>query len=506
MKWFKQTVFYEIYIKSFADGNGDGIGDFPGLTERLDYLAELGIGGIWLTPFYPSMQVDNGYDVSDYCAVDPLYGTLADFKVFLAEAKKREIRVVIDMVLNHTAINHRWFTEHPDYYIWKERPNNWTSFFGGSAFQFDEKREQYYYHSFAKEQADLNWANPAVKEEIKQVLKFWLALGVDGFRFDVINNLTLDLAFPDNPVDELGEVLHKFDKDQPGIDGVMAELAAFCRDLRPDVFLVGEISSDELPEIARYSRPELLDVTFNFNFGSIETFTPEKLFQELVAMEKALPDGQMPTLFFGSHDMGRSFSRLAGQNLPLAELLAFIILTARGVPFIYNGEEAGMTDLTFADVSEMADIQGIMAYEQAVGKGETKQEALFAANQKTRDKARGPMIFADGKAFSATGKAWLKQNQEPEEKVHAIFAYYQELLAFRKAAAYVTEPYTSLQLKEACLTYQRGNYYFVANFSERWQMTAPPNGRLVFGQEEQGGIAPLSGAIYLMEEENENCK
>ncbi|WP_239257106.1 alpha-amylase family glycosyl hydrolase [Listeria ilorinensis] len=504
MKWFKQTVFYEIYIKSFCDGNGDGFGDLLGLTERLDYLVELGIGGIWLTPFYPSMQVDNGYDVSDYCAVDPLYGTLADFQVFLREAKKRDIRVVIDMVLNHTATNHRWFKEHPDYYIWKEQPNNWTSFFGGSAFSWDVERGQYYYHSFAHEQADLNWANPAVKEEIKQVLRFWLDLGVDGFRFDVINNLTLDLTFPDNPVDENGEVLHKYDKDQLGIDGVLTELAAFCRDLRPDVFLVGEISSDQLPEIARYSHPELLDVTFNFNFGSIETFAPEKLFQELVEMEKVLPAGQMPTLFFGSHDMSRSFSRLANQNLPLAKLLAFVILTARGVPFIYNGEEVGMSDLTFASVSEMADIQGIMAYEQGITAGMSEQQALFDASQKTRDKARGPMIFADGQAFSTANRTWLKQNQESSEKVQQIFAYYQRLLAFRKLAKYAAEPYTLLQYEEECITYQRGKYFFAANFSKHKKAVAPPNGRLVFGQEEQGRLAPLSGAIYLMEEENED--
>ncbi|WP_088809408.1 MULTISPECIES: alpha-amylase family glycosyl hydrolase [unclassified Listeria] len=500
MRWFEKSVFYEVYMKSFCDGNADGFGDFIGLKERLPYLRELGVTGLWLTPFYPSMQVDNGYDVSDYMNVDPIYGTMADFRDFMTAAKQNGMAVIIDIVLNHTAINHSWFKAHPEYYVWKEAPNNWESFFGGSAFTYSAEQNAYYYHSFAKEQVDLNWTKPAVMQEAKQILQFWLEEGVAGFRFDVINNLTVDTTFPDNPFDELGEMIHKFDRNQPGVQAVIAELASFCRACKPDVFLVGEISSDDLNEIASYSRNDLLDVTFNFNFGSIEKLAVTKIFDELVRMEEVLPE-RLPTLFFGSHDMGRLMSRLANENRSVAKLLAFLMLTARGIPFIYNGEEVGMRNQVFGATHELRDIQGMQAYHLALQDGASEQSALEVANQKTRDVGRGPMLFADGKSFSE-GKPWILGRNETDLDKLEMFRYYKRLLEFRGQAGFQTEAYKKLVLEEDAIQYVRGRYLFVANFGET-DFSIKKSGKLAFGEAMQSEnyfiVSPFSGVVIELE-------
>ena len=307
MKWWEETVFYEIYMPSFQDSNDDGFGDFEGIRSRLPYLSELGIGGIWLTPFYSSPLVDNGYDISDYKKIDSRYGTMQDFEKFISDAHALGIRIIADLVINHTSTQHEWFKESRlsknspkrDWYIWQDAPNNWESFFGGSAWEWDEHTKSYYYHSFSKEQADLNWNNPEVKDEVKDIMDFWLKKGIDGFRLDVINNLTVSKSFENNPYDEEGNQLHVHDKDQEGLIAVLRELQEYILSLNPDAFTIGEISSDDLSEIEAYSRNGLLDVTFNFNFGSISTFSIEDTFQELVKMNKVYQNGRTPTLFFG---------------------------------------------------------------------------------------------------------------------------------------------------------------------------------------------------------------
>ncbi len=501
MRWFEKSVFYEVYMKSFCDGNADGFGDFIGLKERLPYLRKLGVNGLWLTPFYPSMQVDNGYDVSDYMDVDSVYGTMDDFRAFMAAAKQNDMAVIIDIVFNHTAINHKWFEKHPEYYVWKKEPNNWESFFGGSAFTYHAKQNAYYYHSFAKEQVDLNWTNPAVMQEAKRILQFWLEEGVSGFRFDVINNLTVDTEFHDNPFDELGEMIHKFDRNQPGVQAVIKELASFCRACKKDVFLVGEISSDDLNEIASYSQDEMLDVTFNFNFGSIEKLSVKKIYDELVRMEEKLRE-RMPTLFFGSHDMGRLMSRLANEDRDIAKLLAFLMLTARGIPFIYNGEEVGMRNQLFHAVEEFRDIQGIQAYHLALQKGANEQSALEAANQKTRDVGRGPMLFADGQSFSGV-KPWILGRNESDFDKEDMFEFYKRLLKFRKKADFQTKAYEKLVLEEEAICYIRGRYLFVANFGET-DFSIKESGKLVFGQAKRikgnFNVSPFDGVVIELED------
>lgn len=286
-KWWKETVFYQIYMPSYADSDGDGYGDFKGITSKLDYLKDLGIKGIWLTPFLKSPKVDNGYDVADYYEVDPTYGTKADFDNFLKEAHKRNIKVIMDMVLNHTSTDCKWFQEakksrenpYRDYYIWKDKPNNWESFFGGTAWEFDSNTNQYYYHKFDEKMADLNWSNLNVVDEVQKVLQFWLDAGIDGFRLDVINFLTTDGITNDNPMKD-GNQIHLHDIDQPGVKEAMKMIKSTVNTYK-DRFIVGEIGSDKIEVLKQYQSEELLDVVFNFNFGSIPAFSAERIFNEL---------------------------------------------------------------------------------------------------------------------------------------------------------------------------------------------------------------------------------
>ena len=293
-KWWKEAVFYEIYMPSYADSDGDGYGDFKGMTARLDYLQSLGVKGIWLTPFLQSPKVDNGYDVASYYEIDATYGSLEDFKNYLAAAHQKGIKLIMDMVLNHTSTESRWFREsqksisnpYRDYYIWKDKPNNWESFFGGTAWQLDTISNQYYYHKFDTRMADLNWSNPKVVEEIKHVLRYWLDLGVDGFRLDVINFLTTDGITADNPMKD-GVQQHLNDIDQRGVKDAMRKIKLVVNEYK-DRFIVGEIGSDKIDVLKQYQSPDLLDVVFNFNFGSIANFSGRRIFDELQSMEKTM--------------------------------------------------------------------------------------------------------------------------------------------------------------------------------------------------------------------------
>jgi trehalose-6-phosphate hydrolase len=467
--WWKETVFYQIYMPSYADSNGDGYGDFKGITGKLGYLQELGVSGIWLTPFLSSPKVDNGYDVADYYAIDPTYGTMEDFKAFLDEAHKRGIKVIMDMVLNHTSTDCKWFQEarkskdnpYRDYYIWKDTPNNWESFFGGTAWQHDATTNQYYYHKFDVRMADLNWQNPKVKQEVQKILRFWLEAGVDGFRLDVINFLTTDGVTADNPVND-GKQQHVNDIDQPGVKDAMRMIKSTVNEY-PDKFIVGEIGSDKIEVLKQYQSADLLDVVFNFNFGSIPDFPMERIFNELKSMEQNM--SSYPTLFFGSHDMPRMIDRLAGGNLKRAEALAALILTAKGVPFIYYGEEIGMHNITAQSFEEIVDIQGKTQYKLAIGKRLSPHEALAEANKHNRDKSRSPMQWSgDSYAGFSTAKPWIKTGSDFKQNnvaaltnaKNSILSAYKKLIALRnnqKVLHYGT--YKQLELKDNCITYTR---------------------------------------------------
>jgi len=412
--WWKETVFYEVYMPSFKDSDGDGYSDFKGLTSKLDYIESLGVKGLWLTPFLQSPKVDNGYDVSSYYNIDATYGNLEDFKLLISEAHKRDIKVIMDLVLNHTSTEHQWFKEarksknnpYRDYYIWEDIPNNWESLFGGSAWELDAQTNQYYYHQFDVKMADLNWGNPKVKEEIQNVLRFWLDLKVDGFRLDVINFLTTEGVTIDNPTNDKGAQEHIHDLNQQGVKEAMRMIKATV-DEYENRFIVGEIGSDKIEVLKQYQGDALLDVVFNFNFGSIPEFSARRIFDELQSMEENMSN--YPTLFFGSHDMPRLMNRLANQDIHKAETLAALMLTGKGVPFIYYGEELGMENIIANSYNEIVDVQGKTHFKIAIDNGQSEEKALIIANGKNRDKSRSPMQW-DTSIYSGFSKkrSWIK--------------------------------------------------------------------------------------------------
>lgn len=468
-QWWNETVFYQIYMPSFRDGNGDGIGDFKGISDKLNHLEELGIKGVWLTPFYASPKVDNGYDISDYIAVDPQYGTMADFEAFIKEAKKRNIKVIIDVVINHTSTEHVWFQESKksinspkrDWYIWRDKPNNWESYFSGSAWELDETTGQYYYHSFAREQADLNWSNTDVKNEIYRMLEFWLNKGVDGFRLDVINNLTVNEMFKDNPENSDGDQLHLYDKDQKGLDTVLRDLVTHIKTINPKALLVGEISSDDLTFLTHYTQDGLFDLTFNFNIGSLEKLDLSIFFSELNKMVPVYQGNKTPTLFFGSHDLSRSWDRLADNHLNTCKLLLTFLMFAKGVPFIYFGEEFGTRNYVPETLADLRDIQGLNAYTEAMKKGKSESVALEIAREKTRDGGRTPVSWEDERG---TDKYyWIKKSEENPFQL-VIFDFYQKMILLRSSVNLGVSDYTMFETGTDTLVFQRKNILVYMNF------------------------------------------
>lgn len=444
--WFLETVFYQIYMPSFKDGNGDGIGDFKGIIEKLPYLKDLGVGAIWLTPFYPSPKVDNGYDISDYKDVDEVYGTISDFDNFLNVAHELGIKVIIDLVINHTSNKHKWFTmasssldnEYRDYYIWKkEIPNNWESFFAGSAWEYDEKTKEYYYHAFSKEQVCLNWQNPKVKNEIFDVMKFWLDKGVDGFRLDVINFLKVNdsLFYKDNPTKDDGRQEHLYDQNQDGILDYIKKISNYVKQW-DNKFLLGEVGSEDIGILSKYVGDELLDCVFNFNLGSMKQLDVKLIMDNLLDMDKSI---KLPTIFFSSHDMSRCTTRLCNNNEDLQKVLAGLLLTAKGVPFLYQGDEFGMVDLNSYDIDSIIDVQAKLVYENAIKLGKTEEKALEMANEYCRDKSRSPLQWnKNNENFGfSTNEPWIpfaKNDIDLNSKLcenSSVFLFYQNLISIR---------------------------------------------------------------------------
>ncbi|GEP11562.1 alpha-amylase family glycosyl hydrolase [Methylobacterium gnaphalii] len=361
--WWKSGTVYQIYPRSFQDSNGDGVGDLRGITSRLDYLAWLGVDAIWISPFYPSPMADFGYDVSDYCGVDPLFGTLEDFDALVAEAHRRKLRVILDFVPNHTSIAHPWFAESRasresakrDWYIWRDPapdggpPNNWLSNFGGPAWTRDAATGQYYYHAFLSEQPDLNWRNPAVREAMHDVLRFWLLRGVDGFRVDVIWHLIKDEGFRDNPlnpafVPDLPEI-NRFDQvyscDRPEVFDIVAGMRAVLREHGERV-LIGEIYLP-IERLVAYYGENLTGADLPFNFQLLSTpWQADSVAGLVEEYEAALPDGGWPNWVLGNHDQPRIAARVGEAQ---ARIAAMLLLTLRGTPTLYYGDEIGLNKI-----------------------------------------------------------------------------------------------------------------------------------------------------------------
>lgn len=443
LKWWQKAVFYQIYPRSFADGNGNGIGDFIGMAQKLDYLADLGIDAVWLSPHFPSPNFDVGYDVSDYVDVAPEYGTLDDFKGFLDGAHQRNIRVILDLVLNHTSHLHQWFIEsrssrdHPkrDWYIWRDGknggpPNNWYSPFGGSAWEYDPATDQYYYHFFLKEQPDLNWRNPEVKKAMWDAVRFWLDMGVDGYRLDAIGTMFENPALPDHrsPLTEeqmrstfrrgfpesrdedlmkIWATIYEEQVEQPGVHELMQELRAVI-DEYPDRVLVGENHD------VKYhgDGDNELHLVFNFPMMRTRRLTAEWIRANQADRLASLPEGAWPCNTLNNHDTSRVYTHFGDgkHDDELARISLALMLTLRGTPFIYNGEEIGMSDYRLPDVSLFRDPPAATLYHALLADGVPAEEALVRAADSSRDRCRTPMQWSNdaNAGFSPDGvQTWL---------------------------------------------------------------------------------------------------
>ncbi len=406
--WWKTAVVYEIYPRSFQDSNGDGIGDLPGILGHLDYLVQLGIDAIWIAPFFPSPMADFGYDVADYCGVDPIFGTMGDFDRVLQEAHSRGLKVILDFVPNHTSERHPWFLESRssraslkrDWYLWRDQPNNWMSNFGGSGWEWDEATQQYYYHSFLKQQPDLNWRNPAVRAAMFDALRFWLDKGVDGFRVDVMWLMIKDDQYrddPPNPDYQPGQssnlrLLPVYNANRPEVHSVVSEMRSVI-DRYPNRVLIGEVY---LPakELMTYYGRHLRGADLPFNFLLLQCpWTAQSVAEVVSHYMGLLPPGAWPNWVLGNHDNPRVASRVGAHQVRVA---AMLLLTLPGTVTLYYGEEIGMTD-------------GVIPPALVQDPAEKRQPGIGLG----RDPERTPMPW-DGSPLAAftTGHPWLPLNAD----------------------------------------------------------------------------------------------
>ncbi len=547
LKWWQTAVFYQIYPRSFADGNGDGIGDLQGLIARLDYLQDLGVDALWLSPHYPSPYADCGYDVSDYTGVAPEYGSLDDFKRFLDEAHQRGIRVVLDLVMNHSSDEHPWFIEsrtsrdNPkrDWYMWRDGvdggpPNDWYALFGGSAWEYDQTTEQYYYHFFLKEQPDLNWRNPEVKQAIWDAVRFWLDMGVDGFRLDAVGTIYEHPEYPGRALkmtqleyhqklwnatsseeQELQRTLWRgmygHQAEQPGVHELMQELRTLVNTY-DDRVLIGEAG-----DIAYYGDgTNELHLAFNFPLMRTDRLTPPWIRTNQHERLTALPPGAWPCNTLNNHDTARVYSHfISGENGEAqARLLAALMLTLRGTPFFYNGEEIGMTDLMLENIEQFYDTPNIIRYHTLVNElGVSPEEALNIAAQLSRDRCRTPMQWADAPngGFSPEGvQTWLPVNPNYAQGINvasqqrspgSLLNFYREMIHLRKRTpALIVGDYVPLNGENTeCLAFTRNSpaqrCLVVMNFSARPQELPleldAPAGRVLFASEKRDATANL---------------
>lgn len=465
MSFDKKSVVYQIYPKSYKDTTGNGIGDLQGIKEKLPYLSELGIDVIWLNPFYPSPQRDNGYDISDYTAVNPLFGTMADFEDLVATAKSYGIELMLDMVLNHCSTEHEWFKKalagdayYQDFFILRDKPTDWLSKFGGNAWAPFGDTGKYYLHLFDVTQADLNWRNPHVREELFKVVNFWRDKGVKHFRFDVVNLIGKDEVLVDCPVND-GKPAYT---DRPITHDYLRMLneATFGQD--SDSMTVGEMSSTTIDNCVNYSNPESHELSMVFNFHhlkvdydngqkwTLKAYDFDSLKNLFHTWGEAMSDNDgWNALFWNNHDQPRALNRFVDvKNFRNegATMLAASIHLSRGTPYVYMGEEIGMLDPDFTSMDDYVDIESINAYRELRDSGKTDEEAFAIIKAKSRDNSRTPMQWDDSTyAGFSTAKPWLalgashKDINVASEMSGKIFPFYQKLIALRKNYPIIAE-------------------------------------------------------------------
>ncbi len=473
-RWWKESVVYQIYPRSFKDSNGDGIGDLNGITEKLDYLKELGIDVIWLSPVYQSPNDDNGYDISDYQAIMSEFGTMEDFDRMLGKAHDLGIRIVMDLVVNHTSDEHPWFVEsrksadnpYRDYYIWRpardgKEPNNWGSCFSGPAWQYDEATNMYYLHLFSVKQPDLNWDNPKVRDEVFSMMNWWLDKGVDGFRMDVISLISKKPDLPDGKPGINGYASFNEPANGPHVHEYLQEMRRRVLEGR-DTITVGECSGVTLEEAKKYARSDEkeLNMVFQFEHMDVDADGSNKwsdkkmdlrdMKQVLTKWQKGLEEIAWNSLFWENHDQPRSVSRFGndGEYREMsAKMLATCLHMMQGTPYVYQGQELGMTNVPFGDISDFRDLDSINAYHELTTQGVfSEEEMLRFLRYKSRDNARTPFQWNDQEnAGFTSGTPWIMVNpnyreinaQEQMAREDSVFHYYQKLIRLRKENAII---------------------------------------------------------------------
>jgi len=470
-KWWKESVVYQIYPKSFKDSNGDGVGDIRGIIQKLDYLKELGVNVLWISPMLESPQDDNGYDISDYRRIYKEYGNMEDYEELLSEAHKRDIRILMDLVVNHTSDEHNWFIEsrkskdnpYRDYYIWKDpvngkEPNNWGGAFGGSAWEYDPQTQMYYLHLFSKKQPDLNWENEKVRQEVYDMMTFWCEKGIDGFRMDVISMISKDQTFPDG---EMNNSLYgdfgPYCVHGPRVHEFLQEMNREVLS-RYDIMTVGETSGVTIEEAQKYAGEAGKELNMVFQFEHVDNgsgdygkWTTEKYdFKEfkriMIKWQEELQGKAWNSLFLGNHDQPRSVSRFGNDNPAYRETSAKMLATClhmmQGTPYVYQGEELGMTNVYFDKLEDYRDIESINFFTELTEAGLMTPEYMMKCLMlRSRDNARTPMQWDDSEQAGFTdGESWIKVNPNYKEinaaqqleDPNSIFYYYQKLIRLRK--------------------------------------------------------------------------
>ncbi|HGE7611683.1 alpha,alpha-phosphotrehalase [Bacillus thuringiensis] len=471
MKDWHKSVVYQIYPKSFNSYYNRETGDIKGVTEKLDYLKELGVDYIWLTPIYQSPQNDNGYDVSDYYSIDPSYGTMEEFEELLAEAKVRNIEIMLDIVVNHSSTEHKWFKEakedknspYRNYYIWRDEKNNWQSKFGGSAWKYEEKTEQYYLHLFDETQADLNWENEKLREEVYDMMRFWLDKGVTGFRLDVINLISKDQCFLNDEGSTATSDGRKYYTDGPRVHEYLQEMNrnVFAG---KDVITVGEMSSTTIDNCIKYSNPERNELSMTFSFHHLKVDYPNgdkwtKAEFDFIKLKEIMSNWQIEmqkgggwnALFWCNHDQPRIVSRFGDDGKyrnKSAKMLATAMHMLQGTPYIYQGEEIGMTNPKFESIEQYRDVESLNIYDIKLKEGLSKEEIIGILKQKSRDNSRTPMQWNEemNSGFT-TSTPWISAAENFKEinvekaleDKESVFYHYKKLIELRKTYDVITE-------------------------------------------------------------------
>lgn len=470
-RWWKESVVYQIYPRSFCDSNGDGIGDLNGITGKLDYLKELGIDVIWLSPVYKSPNDDNGYDISDYQAIMDEFGTMEDFDRMLATAHEKGIKIMMDLVVNHTSDEHKWFiesrksTDNPyrDYYIWRPAkedgslPNNWGSCFSGPAWEYDKTTDMYFLHLFSKKQPDLNWDNPAVRQDVFDMMNWWLKKGVDGFRMDVISLISKEPGLPDKEPGINGYATFNVSANGPHVHEYLQEMRQKALN-NADTITVGECSGVTLEEAKKYARSDEKELNMVFQFEHMDVDSDEKagkwttrkmdlrnLKKILTRWQKGLQDIAWNSLYWENHDQPRSVSRFGNDSDEYREISAKMLATCihmmQGTPYVYQGEELGMTNCPFNTLDNFRDLESINAFHELTEQGKMTEEDMMAAiGYKGRDNARTPMQWDDSAyAGFSTTNPWIMVNpnytkinaRDQVNREDSVFKYYQKLIKLR---------------------------------------------------------------------------